>query len=95
MESSVLVNPIVNPLQNLIGSVYDDENDNDVEDDAEIELEQKVDAFVKQLETTLGERLIKRKHDDNEADDEGTATLVSDMIKLHEKNSWMFRAWLK
>lgn len=31
----------------------------------------------------------------NEADDEGTATLVSDMIKLHEKNSWMFRAWLK
>ena len=31
----------------------------------------------------------------NSADDEGTATLVSDMIKLHEKNSWMFRAWLK
>lgn len=31
----------------------------------------------------------------NGADDEGTATLVSDMIKLHEKNSWMFRAWLK
>lgn len=31
----------------------------------------------------------------NEAEDEGTATLVSDMIKLDEKNSWMFRAWLK
>ncbi|MDN5203304.1 Dps family protein [Fulvivirgaceae bacterium BMA10] len=31
----------------------------------------------------------------NEADDEGSATLVSDMIKVHEKTSWMFRAWLK
>ncbi len=30
-----------------------------------------------------------------ETEDEGTATLISDMIKLHEKTSWMFRAWLK
>ncbi len=31
----------------------------------------------------------------NDSGDEGTATLISDMIKLHEKTSWMFRAWLK
>ncbi|MDN5216099.1 Dps family protein [Fulvivirgaceae bacterium BMA12] len=31
----------------------------------------------------------------SDAQDEGTASLVSDMIKMHEKNSWMYRAWLK
>jgi starvation-inducible DNA-binding protein len=28
-------------------------------------------------------------------DDEGTVTLISDMIKIQEKTRWMFRAWLK
>jgi len=30
----------------------------------------------------------------NETNDEGTASLISDLIREKEKTSWMFRAWL-
>ena len=53
---------------------------------------------VENITSNLRTLIIKEKEIlklANGADDEGTATLVSDMIKLHEKNSWMFRAWLK
>ena len=53
---------------------------------------------VETISSNLGSLIGREKEilkQANSADDEGTATLVSDMIKLHEKHSWMFRAWLK
>ena len=53
---------------------------------------------IETITSNLNSLIIREKEilkQANDAYDEGTATLVSDMIKLHEKNSWMFRAWLK
>ena len=53
-----------------------------------------VRTIIENLDSILGIEQEVLKMAANE-DDEGTVTLVSDMIKIQEKTRWMFRAWLK
>jgi starvation-inducible DNA-binding protein len=49
--------------------------------------------IVNALNTLL--KLEKQALDlSGEIDDEGTAALMSDLIRLHEKTNWMFQSWL-
>ena len=56
--------------------------------------ETSVKTIVENLDVILGieQAVLKMAADE---DDEGTVTLVSDMIKIQEKTRWMFKAWLK
>ena len=56
--------------------------------------ETSVRTVIENLDAILGIMLEILK-DASEEGDEGTVTLVSDMIKLQEKTRWMFKAWLK
>ena len=53
-----------------------------------------VRTIIENLDSILGieQEVLKMAASE---DDEGTVTLVSDMIKIQEKTRWMFRAWLK
>jgi len=56
--------------------------------------ETSVKTVVENLDTILGleQEVLKMAA---EVNDEGTVTLISDMIKIQEKTKWMFKAWLK
>ena len=45
-----------------------------------------------QLLSKIGHEILKLA---NDVEDEGTATLISDMVTVQEKTTWMFKAYLK